>query len=80
MTPQEIFEHKSKWRSNGWTCWVDPDADVWTKVWCKRHVPKQSWSFQPYDREDDWHSVSFEFREDYEYFKSSYNIEHRVQI
>ena len=72
MTPQETFEYKIKWKPNAWKHFIDPDADVWSKTWCRSHLEKRSWSFEPYAREDDWHMMLFQNKHDYMHFKSEY--------
>jgi len=80
MTPQEIAEYKARWKSNSWSCFVDPDADVWSKDWCRRYVPREDWSFDKFARQDDWHKVLFHFQTDMMAFKAAYNLEHKTQI
>ena len=72
MTPQEIFEYKTQWRNNAWSMYIDPDADVFTKDWCRRNVERQDWSFEKYARQDDWHLILFHYRSDYNAFKANY--------
>ena len=80
MTPQEQFEYKNKWRPNAWTCFIDPDADVWAKTWCRKHLERPEWAFESYARPDDWHQMLFHNRGDFMSFKAAYNLEFTVQI
>lgn len=80
MTPLEITEYKRSWRADAWSTYIDPDADIWTKDWCRRHLEKKSWSFNPYAREDDWHKIMFEHEADLILFKADYNEKYRVKI
>ena len=72
MTPQEIADHKMKWKPLSWNLFIDPDADVWAKNYAKRNFEKQSWGFQPYARQDDWHVMQFEHHSDFCSFKEAY--------
>lgn len=80
MTPQEVFEYKQSWLANAWSSYIDPDADVWAKDWCRRHTTREEWSFTKHARQDDWHMILFHNKSDWMAFKAAYNLEHRVQI
>jgi hypothetical protein len=49
MTPQEIFEYKTKWLSaGGHAVKLHSDLDVEGKLWCRRNVERHQWSFIQY--------------------------------
>lgn len=80
MTPQEIFEYKNSWRADSWSSYIDPDADIWVKDWCRRNLPREEWSFVSNARQDDWHQIFFHFQSDWMGFKEAYNEKFRVKI
>jgi hypothetical protein len=43
MTPQQIADYKLKWMP-GYSVGLHSDLMDAAKVWCKRQVPKESWS------------------------------------
>lgn len=66
MQPQDIFEHKLKWRP-GFTVDVHSDLDTRCKTWCKRNVARHQWAF------DSWiapyaHRFLFETKKDAQKF------------
>lgn len=79
MTPLEIADYKLTWLP-GFSAYIDPDADIFAKQWCKRNLQKKSWSFTPNARQDDWHKVLFETPEYLESFRQAYNEKYRVKI
>lgn len=73
MTPQEIFEYKKRWSSTAVGQYIDPDADIWAKDWCRRNLQRHQWTFNKFARQDDWHHISFENPQDYIEFSKAYD-------
>ena len=48
MTPQEIFEYKNNWKSNGYAVQVHSDLDVQCKGWCRGNLNRWEWSMDAY--------------------------------
>lgn len=49
MTPQEIFEYKNKWLTNGGHCVrIHSDLDIEGKNWCRKNLERHQWSFEKY--------------------------------
>lgn len=49
MTPQEVFEYKSRWKSaGGYPVKIHSDLDWRGKDWCRRNLERHQWSFSSY--------------------------------
>jgi len=48
MLPLEIFEHKRRWKPEGFRVTLHSDWRDQAKSWCKTHVDKQSWDVVEY--------------------------------
>lgn len=69
MTPQEVFEYKSRWKSTGGNpVRIHSDLDWQGKDWCRKRLERHQWSFSSYTAnyehtfwfEDPAHSQQFE--------------------
>lgn len=74
MTPQEISEYKAKWKNNAWSWYIDPDADIFAKDWCRRNLEKKDWSFESHARPDDWHKIMFREHHMLHLFQGHYRL------
>lgn len=48
MTPQQIFEYKSKWIPNATSVDVHSDLAVKCKDWCRKNLERHQWSMNSY--------------------------------
>lgn len=49
MTPQEIYEYKTKWMIDASNpVKICSDLDVEGKLWCRRNLERHQWSFSKY--------------------------------
>ena len=72
MTPQEIYEYKSRWmQKGGYAVTVDSDHDWRGKWWCSRYLERHQWSFSSYTDHYE-HTFYFEHKESAERFEKEY--------
>lgn len=73
MTPQEMFEYKTRWKSNNPSkVIVDIDSDVWGKDWCRDNIQRHEWSFDSFAFPDDSHLFYFEHKQHADNFLEAY--------
>lgn len=75
MTPQEIFEHKLKWKP-GIIVDIHSDLANEAKTWCRRNVAPESWSF------DSWvgpYAHRFTFEDSYQAYQFHKTFEKWVE-
>ena len=70
MTPQEISDHKLKWRP-GFTARLHSDLDTQGKAWCRRNLERWQWSFTSYTDVYE-HTFHFELDEHSTMFKQEF--------
>jgi hypothetical protein len=72
MTPQEIYEYKSRWmQKGGYAVAVDSDHDWQGKRWCSCNLERHQWSFSSYTDHYE-HTFYFEHEEAASRFEKEY--------
>jgi hypothetical protein len=69
MTPQEIFDYKTKWLKTAHIVKVNSDLDIEGKRWCRQNLERQEWSFSSYTDVYE-HTFYFENAESAKQFES----------
>ena len=56
MLPLEIFDHKRRWKPEGFRVTLHSDWRSMAKDWCKANIEQQSWDVNEYTDvyEDTW--------------------------
>lgn len=70
MTPQEIFEHKQRWRANAWNVRLHSDLYTKGKDWCRRNLERWQWSMDTYTDVYE-HTFRFEYQSDANAFREA---------
>ncbi len=75
MTPQEVFDYKTTWLSNGGNpVKVHSDLDIEGKYWCRQNIERHQWSFTSYTGVYE-HTFHFESKDHADKFSKHFNID-----
>jgi len=71
MTPQEVHDHKMRWRQDAWPVRLHSDLDWKGKDWCRKHLERWQWSMTSWTDVYE-HTFLFEYQADANAFKDQF--------
>ena len=71
MTPQEINDHKMRWRQDAFPVRLHSDLDWQGKDWCRKHLERWQWSMTSWTDVYE-HTFLFEHQFDAEAFRDNF--------